>query len=791
MNRLLFPAIGLLSASIIACQLTIMQMLSQIQWSHFAYMVISVALLGFGASGTLLSLKGKWFLRRFDYMVPLLMLLTSFALNGVILVSSKLFVTFDAYLLFLQRSHINLLLTTYFTYFVPFFLGALALGLIYIRFSQNIGPLYFADLTGSGAGGLMMLGLVWVFPPAQLLPLIGLLPLTASLLIIKKAQLRYYLLPAAMIFGTSVYLFINPPALRISEYKDLSGTLNLPETRLVKEIISPYGMLQVVESKTLRYAPGLSLTYSGTIPFQDALFNNGNWFGPVMKSETDSLSFLDHTTSALPYNISIPTTVLVLNAGTGVHAIHALMNGAKHITEIEPNKIATKYINSKTNSLKKSSAFRQIEIYSRSFLLSDTSHYDLIILPNTETFGGSSGVDAIDEQYLFTSEAFGEMHDRLTGNGMIVATTWMDYPVRNPLKLLATFVEMHQQKSKFPAEKYLAVIRGWGTISFVLKKSPLTSLEIEQIRSFCHDMCFDPVLLPDISLDERTRYNQLQDESFFHYVDQILTPNRENLYQSYDFNIKPATDNKPYFSKFLRIKKISALVDQFGKGTVPFLEIGYLILLLTTVQITVTAIILILLPLLLIKWKGPLKGYTVLHFGGIGIGFMFVEIVLIQQFILYFGNAVYAAATVLSGMLLCAGAGSLTSSKLQSSNRYIVGIASLIMIFILIYLFFMPFVLKATIGLPFILKFLISVLLILPAAFFMGMPFPLGLRLLSEKNGSLVPWAWGINGCMSVISTALATLIAVEAGSDKVLLVAALAYGLSLLVNLLAETAKG
>lgn len=787
MNRRLFPALSLLSASIIACQLTLMQMLAQIQWSHFAYMVISVALLGFGASGTLLSLKGKWFLQRFEKVVPILMLLTALSLNGVILLSAKLFITFDAYLLFIERSHISLLLATYFVYFIPFFLGALSIGLIYIRHTEKIGPLYFADLAGSGIGALIMPGLFWLFLPTQLLPLIALLPLAAGMLLIPKDQLPHYLLPAFLILALSGYMVIDPAKLKMSEYKDLSGALNLPETQLVKESPSPYGLLQQVESNTIRYAPGLSLTFRGTIPQQDALFNNGNWFGPLVKSTNDSLGLLNYTTSALPYRIAKPSKILILNAGTGMFVRQALQNGVPQIVSVEPNKMAIRILREKVkqNSPFDESSVKLVEKYSRSFLLSDSSHYDLIILPNSETFGGTSGIDALDEQYLFTLESFGEMMERLTPDGMIAATTWMDYPVRSPLKLMATVIETHEKRGIGPVGPYLAVIRGWGTITMTLKKSPLTGKETEQIRFFCQTMNFDPVLLPDIRPEERTAFNQLQDENFFRYVDQLLSPDRNVLYQTYAFNIRPATDQRPYFSQFLKLKHARNLGSQFGNGAVPFLEIGYWVLLLTALQIVVTAIILIIIPLLVVRWRGPLKTYTVFHFGGIGIGYMFVEIVWIQQFTLYFGNTVYAASAVLCGMLLFSGIGSLCSSVLKISNRMISGAVSLIMAFILICLFALSILLKATITLPFPLKFLFSLIIIAPAAFFMGMPFPLGLRFLKKENPALLPWAWGINGCLSVISTALATFIAVEAGSDKVMLIAALSYGLCLLSNLL------
>ncbi|MDD2475883.1 MAG: hypothetical protein PHI32_08225 [Dysgonamonadaceae bacterium] len=423
-------------------------------------------------------------------------------------------------------------------------------------------------------------------------------------------------------------------------------------------------------------------------------------------------------------------------------------------------------------------------MHSRSFLLADTSHYDLIVLPPIESFGGSSGVNALEEQYLLTVDAMNDTWNHLSDKGMIEVTSWMDYPVRNPLKILATLVETLEQNKCMEIEQHLVSIRSWGTITFVLKKTPFSSDEVSRIRSFCEQMYFDLVLLLGITSSERSAFNHLEDSSFFSYVDQIVSPERDAFYKNYDFNIRPATDNKPYFSQFLKLDRLSKLRNLFGQEAVPFLEIGYFITLLTFIQIALIAFILIIFPLFFTKWKGKGKVYTLLYFSGIGIGFMFVEIIFIQQFILYFGNPVTAASAVLSGLLISSGMGSLMSSRLKNNSRTILIILSLVIFFILFYAFILTPVLRVSISLPFLVKILFSILLISPVAFFMGMPFPIGLKHLDGHNNSLIPWAWGINGCFSVISTVLATIIAVEAGFLWVMLLASVAYGLALVASI-------
>jgi predicted membrane-bound spermidine synthase len=170
---------------------------------------------------------------------------------------------------------------------------------------------------------------------------------------------------------------------------------------------------------------------------------------------------------------------------------------------------------------------------------------------------------------------------------------------------------------------------------------------------------------------------------------------------------------------------------------------------------------------------------------------MFIEIVLIQKFTLYFGNVIYSAAAVVSLMLISSGFGSWFSQNLYAKPNRIVGVTALIILSLIIYLIFLSPLLKTTIAFTLTTKIIFTTLLIAPPAFIMGMPFPLGLRLLSERNDSgdtgQVPWAWGINGLFSVISVVLATIIAIELGFIWVMVLAAAAYGLALLVNLRRE----
>jgi len=783
-------SVAIISISIIAFQLSLIQILSIVQWYHFAYMIISVALLGFGAAGTVISLFRNRLLKNIDSLLPVFMLLSGLFMALSVSISQSELFRFDSYKLFFDISNVYQLVLTYLVFFLPFFFGALSIGLIFVKYVKNIGTLYFANMFGSGIGGLTAVMLMWFFMPEKLPAFISFLACFAGLLIVPQKLRSGFSIIISFVIAALVFIYINPGKLHLSEYKPLSKTLNLPGSKIIKEESSPYGLIDVVQSSHIRYAPGLSIKFPGTVSVNNAVFNNGNWYGALVPFGKDSIEYFKHTTEYFPYLINKRNDVLILAAGTGRRITSAIKSSASTITAVEQNKAVTKLLMNELAG-EVDSVFNRKDVLPqnispRTYLLKTSAKFDLISLPVIGSFGGSSGLFALQEQYDLTKEAFSEMWGRLNNDGVITVSTWIDYPYRKPLKILTTTTEMLYDRGIENADGFIVAIKNWNTITFAIKRTPFKEEEIKIIREFCNEMNFDPVILPGIEADEREKFNKLQDKSFYLLIDRILASpeEREKLYSEYAFNIKPATDDKPYFSQFLRWKSISQLSEFFGNRSVPFFEVGYILLYLTFIQIVIFALILIILPLVKIGWKGGKKSWALVYFSGLGIGYMFIEIIFIQRFTLYFGNVIYAAAAVVSLMLISSGFGSLVSQKLQAKSNRLVGIIFLIIISLIIHTIFLSSLLKTTIIFTLPVKIIFTTLLIAPPAFIMGMPFPLGLRLLSERNESQVPWAWGINGLFSVISVVLATIIAIELGFVWVMIFATTAYGLSLLINL-------
>ncbi len=510
---------------------------------------------------------------------------------------------------------------------------------------------------------------------------------------------------------------------------------------------------------------------------------------------------LDYTTRGLPYALRDPASVLVLNAGTGTDVSQARYHGADGITAVEPHRQANRlltevhpgWIDSLYNLPGVSLHGQSV----RSWLAGNRDiEKDLVILPVIGAFGGTSGVRALEEQYHMTLEAFRELFDRLSDDGMIAVTVWGEYPPKSSLKLLATWrilleetappaLETAPPARDTPAvrvdhiQDHILAVRSWGTITFVLSRRPFSEQERASTRAFSRSRSFDPLILPGIEPEERDHFNMVEDRSFFDYVDTLLYGDYEAFFDDYVFDVHPATDNRPFFSHYMNLRSIPGVRDQFGDRELPYMELGFIMAGVTLLQIVLASVILIILPLFRVGWKGTRRRWTFLYFTGIGIGFMFFEIVLIQKLVLYLGQPVYATAAVLAALLLASGTGSYYSSSWSSGRPTVLRTSGVIMGLIVIYALFLMPLLDVSMSWPLLARIVkVAVLLALPA-FFMGMMFPFGLRRLSGSNETQIPWACGVDSCMSVSATALATLVALEAGFAVVMVISAMGYGLT------------
>lgn len=777
-------ALLFISISIISFQIVLIQILSFVQWHHFAYMIISIAMLGFGTAGTILSLIKDKLLKRSNEILPLLMILSGLTMPFVVYLSQTSSIRFDTMLFFTGNYQIGRLLVNYILFTIPFFLGALAIGIIFTKHANLIGKLYFSNLIGSGIGGLLILVLIWIFFPEKLSAIVGLFAVISGLILFNKINIEFYFTSLISLIILAVS-FLYSPEFQPSEFKSRSKTLLLQYAKIIDRQTGPYGVLETISSPLIRSADGLSLKFQGEVKSGFAIFCNGDLVGSLLsKNQNDSSNFLHYTTAQLPFVMKKRDKVLVLNSGSGIEILRSLNAGVRSVAAVEPNTSIVDLLTTKHPELNDSVYLRrQVSVYktsARSFLLSSNEKFDLIILPTIDAFGGTSGLYSLREQFHLTIEAIDDMLSQLNSDGALMINVWLDYPPRNSLKILATISEALEIRNLTNSQNYLIAIKNWNYLTIIVKATPVTRDEEAVVRTFCSDMLFDLVLFPNLKTEERDRFNKLFDNQFYLLVDKIFYSknDRDGLYNEYIFNISPATDNKPFFSQFLRWKNIKHLEEELGNQNIPFLELGYILLYVTFIQICIVAVVLIVLPLFKIGFSGTNKFSVLIYFGGIGIGYMFVEIVFIQMYTLYFGNPIYSVSTVICLMLVCSGIGSYITQNAKFVHAKSKLIIAIIVILLLIQALILKEILYATIHYSLSFKILIALILIAPCAFFMGIPFPAGIKKTSDQSPSLIPWAWGINGFASVLATVLATVLAVEFGFTAVFFCAALFYSL-------------
>jgi hypothetical protein len=421
----------------------------------------------------------------------------------------------------------------------------------------------------------------------------------------------------------------------------------------------------------------------------------------------------------------------------------------------------------------------------RSFVARTDRRYDLIELPAQGSFGAAaSGALGLGESYGDTVEAFQDYLRLLKPGGLLAATRWVQVPPRDPLKLFATAVVALEQEGVADPGTRLAMIRGWQTATLVVKNGELSAADLAMVREFAEARSFDLVHLPGMRAGEAERFNQLG-EAYFHTGTQaLLGPERDAIIARYKFDLRPATDDRPYFGDFFRWRALPEILALRSQGGAGLLEWGYLVLAATLAQAALLSVILILLPLARrgLREAGNERGRTVFYFLAIGLAFLFIEIAFIQRFTLFLGNPVYAVAVVLAGFLVFAGLGSACTPALTryledaSARRHVppIRVAAFgVALMATLYLVAVPPVLDWLMLLPDLAKVPVALLLIAPLALPMGMPFPLGL---ARTPPALVPWAWAINGSASVLSAVLATILARQLGFQMVVVTASLLY---------------
>lgn len=787
-----------ISAAAVALEVLLMRLLSIIQWHHCAYLIISLALLGFGASGTFLALTRARLVSRPSSALRWNCLLFSLtALFGFLAVEH---VPLNLLEIIWNPRQLLYLLLYYLILGLPFFCAANCAGLSFICHPAKIHQIYCCNMVGAGVGAIGVVLLLKALQPMECLLVIAGVGLPSAAILAFPSSLKKggaELALAVILVGLLVAFFpTSRLTLSISEYKALSKTLLLPQARAILQRSSPLGWLTVVDSPVIpfRYAPGMSLNCTAPLPAQLGVFIDGDSFTPITRfdGKREGLAFLDCLPAALPYHVLAHPRVLVLDAGGGMEVLMALRHRAASVTAVEPNPqlaaLLSEDLMDFSGGLYAHADVKLEVAEARNFVERNADLYDLIVLSSQDASASAMIVGAgLSQTYNLTIEALQAYFSRLQPGGLVAATSWFSVPPRAGLKLFATAVEALRRSGVDNPENCLVLIHSWGTATLLVKNGWFSAEEINSVREFCEQRGFDLAYLPGVKEEEANRYNVLDRPYFYEGAMALLGDGRKDFLRRYKLDIAPATDDRPYFYHFFKGRLLPEILSMRGKEGWSMTDWSFPLLLATLLLAVISSAILILMPLLFLPGRGACggrEGLVAAYFWLLGFAFIFIELAFIQKFTLYLGHPVHAAATVIAAFLIFAGGGSLFSATLErqflaehgARGLPIVAATGGIAAVAITVTVWLPHLSAHLLTLPDVWKLFVCVAIIAPLAFCMGMPFPLGLARVTAANPEIVPWAWGINGCASVVGSVLAAIFAIHGGFNVVMGLGLLMY---------------
>jgi len=761
----LSATIGLLSFSVLLYEILLTRIFSVVLLYHFAYVAISLALLGFSAGalwlhyhpslhsadriGRTVSMYGA------AYGLSILgcvLFLLHFRPSGVDLYEGMNLPTF------------RYLLLTYAAATVPFVLSGICVSALLTAGRAAIGRVYGFDLLGAALGAIAVI------------PVIDALGAPGSMLV-----------AAAVASGSALVLGARE-----------SGPHRLFPVGTMIFILTIWALSLDSAVLTLRFAKGETE--------EKVLFEGWNSFSRVTASpkkrgvtiEIDSGAATDiHPAKRYPMiskdihsaamRLRRDGDILIIGPGGGMEVATAVTLGLRSITGVELNplvvEIATDRFRNLAGGLYDRDNVRIVTSEGRSFLSRSEQRYDVLTLTLVDTWAATAaGAFSLSENNLYTVEAFTSYLSHLREDGILSITRWYfpDRP-RESLRVVSLGRAALEAAGVRQANDHFVVIeRGAARHQavFLLKKSPFTAKELDALESMVRSRPGWRFLLSP------------RGEHHPSFTELATTPDPGAFYAEFPDDVSPPTDDRPFFFYVVRPGELWSSFESDFHRLPDVTNIGVFLLVGSFVADALVVALLLGFPLL-VRPRGPRapeRGVApvLAYFACLGIGFMMVEVVLMQRFILFLGHPTHALTAVLFVLLCAGGAGSLHCGRVDGSAlqallpRWLVGIVGLG----LVYAWGLPILFEWAIGFPMAMRLALSVACLAPLGFLLGMCFPGGVRLLGDRADGLIPWIWAVNGATSVLGSALAMLIAMNRGFSDALLAGFGLYAVALVCTL-------
>ncbi len=757
------------------------------KYSEYGYWVISIVMVGLALSGVVMALGRDWAVRHGQEILrslPLLMLIagglgyrfvTENPFNPLQLQNS---VTWTS-----QVGNIGL----YYLALLPFFfLVGLFISLSFMLNETRIGRVYAADLIGAGMGAALVLLLSYVISPFLLVPAL-LLPAAGACLCVGRPRL--ILAGVVAFFAVEAGLIFDNRA-GISETKGIYAPLHTQSSRTLAEIYSPRGQYQLLDDFTERADVDVSndaglMNIPGP-PRSFGLYRDGTRVTSIPRDGGLGADYARALLGALPYQLHPHAHVLMIGSGGGFRVREALALGASSIDVLEPDPVIRGAVLNGLGGAPALPVDPRVTVWDDGplSLRRFTPGYDVVDI-------SSDFLDQADaNQAAFTKQAFAADYRMLAPGGMFsVPVSIRDFPAYGLRVMNSIRAGLAARHVADPAA-YMAVYRSAWNVRILVSREPWTPAQIAALLKFCDDRSFDVVYYKgfDYLAARANIYNDLPPVSFgTGEVDNSISPNDALANEASvlmtggkapsakDFDLRPVGVDRPAYYSLLKLSHLATVLKRLE--ILPQAEIAQLINVAVLLQAGLFAALVLCVPFFAKTPKGRAavaKLPRVICFSALGLGFLFIEIVLIDRASLYLNDRTLGFALVLTAMLIFSGLGSLMAERLPRFG--LVAVASAIAVWCVVAAWQEQDVLLMTQDWPLYARISLLMAVIAPISLLLGMPFPLLLSRSGVTGTWFLPWAWGLNGAMSVVATPLANLLALQFGFKAVLLCAGLMY---------------
>jgi hypothetical protein len=795
-DRLLWKellGVFLVSFAVLLFQITTTKVIEYSLWANYAFLIISTAMFGIGLSGVAMT---RW---------PGILKLDT----GLFFACNALCCGVTVWLAFLGMNAIPLHLPgapngwgaelgnlglLFLVLSLPYLFFGFIISGLFEKKGRRAGIYYFADLVGAGLGCLALMALIKYLAPQGLVMLSVVLAVTATPLFFSASRFAANKFALGTAWAVALVAIAGGVYLVPTVQNDIPITVHvgkrtykqdLEAGRIEATSWSPLSRVDVAEmtdwAKRVWIAGGVN---------ESSIIKFDGDFETLRARRPDTLKAAQKVINyqAYPHFFKKDHTVCMIGTSGGADSLYALSLGARHVVgvEMDPGVAAmvTRRYHEYAGGLFTDGKYSELVVdEGRSYLRRTDRKFDVIQQVNNFTpIAFMNGALNLSETYLLTVESFKDFYDHLNDDGILSISRYGSY------KLLANGVEMFRRMGVKPEEyaKHFMIVEGpqWVIPTMLMKKSAFTREEVTAFRDWFYALGKRRQILYAPYIDTP--------DNFYSRI--ATLPDPDGMYRLGAFDLSPATDNKPFFNhvKILGLKDVdrnavpylpeelkhieayNILKNRLPPGDIPVLAVLGIAFVLASVFFG--------LPMLTgreLRSSLKTERRALAYFACLGMGFIFVEVCLIQRFVLFLGQPVYSISIVLCALLVSAGVGSLLSEKIQAVRGNIIALLLVLASAVLVMHFTIPLLSEGFIQYPLLVRMAIALAFISACGLLMGMPMPLAIRYLKEQGRPIIAWGWAINGYFSVIGSALTILVAVNFGFGAVFYFAALCYAVA------------